>query len=120
MRIIRAIWTWLVALFRRGVTPYVIVVCDDLPETLREKRLYVVGASPHFWKAALLCPCGCGDTIELNLAPPGRPRWELTQVNRSQVTVSPSVWRATGCGSHFWIREGKIVWCAADKNADRA
>ncbi|MFX8036043.1 DUF6527 family protein [Acinetobacter baumannii] len=26
-------------------------------------------------------------------------------------TLSPSIWRSKGCRSHFFVREGLIVWC---------
>ncbi|MDM9644782.1 DUF6527 family protein [Rhizobium sp. S163] len=26
-------------------------------------------------------------------------------------TLHPSVWRNSGCRSHFWVRRGRIAWC---------
>jgi hypothetical protein len=37
---------------------------------------------------------------------------------RKQVSVFPSVWRDTGCGSHFIIWNHNIVWCD-DVRGDR-
>ncbi|MGE3343138.1 MAG: DUF6527 family protein [Vicinamibacterales bacterium] len=31
------------------------------------------------WAAALLCPCGCGDVIELNLVEQASPCWRVRQ-----------------------------------------
>ncbi|MGK2742260.1 DUF6527 family protein [Tepidicaulis sp. LMO-SS28] len=57
------------------------------------------------------CPCGCGDTIVLQLIPEARPRWDLFQNDQGHPTLRPSVDRNAGCESHFWVRNGKITWC---------
>ncbi|WP_248306350.1 DUF6527 family protein [Devosia oryzisoli] len=57
------------------------------------------------------CPCGCGATIELMVIPEARPRWSITTDAQRRPTLHPSVWRKTGCKSHFWVREGRIQWC---------
>lgn len=113
MKLLRAIWRWFCELFRRQQKPYLVVISEDLPDGLRERTLYLVGTDPHFWMAAMLCPCGCGETIELNLAPPARPRWSVRRNPDQTVTVHPSIWRSRGCTSHFWLRGGLITWCPA-------
>ncbi|MEQ9145535.1 MAG: DUF6527 family protein [Parvibaculaceae bacterium] len=57
------------------------------------------------------CPCGCGDTIILQLIPEAKPRWTLSQSRGGYPTLHPSVHRQTGCKAHFWLRDGKIIWC---------
>ncbi|WP_407119579.1 DUF6527 family protein [Bradyrhizobium sp. LMG 9283] len=40
-----------------------------------------------------------------------KPRWDVVVDAEGRVSLHPSVWRRTGCRSHFWIRKGKVVWC---------
>jgi hypothetical protein len=81
-----------------------------LPETIKN-RLYIVGTSGNFKWAILSCPCGCGERIDVCLMPTARPRWELT-LQSGRVTLSPSIWvPSERCGSHFWIRRNRIIWC---------
>jgi len=59
----------------------------------------------------MLCPCGCGEQIVLNIDPQAGSAWRLyrTENNEEEITVYPSVWRDTGCGSHFIIWRGHIL-----------
>lgn len=110
------IWHWVRSLFKRGEPPFHVEKLDEDPKSLRPCMLYLVGDGPIPWKAMLLCPCGCGEVIELNLAPPGPPLWRATANSDRTLSLHPSVWRTSGCRSHFWLRSGHIVWChAGDK-----
>lgn len=56
------------------------------------------------------CPCGCGDDVPVNLDSRSGPAWRLYHPNdRSRVTLFPSVWRDTGCESHFIVWRGKLL-----------
>ena len=46
---------------------------DDLPVHLEPCRVYIVGEEGHRWFVAFVCPCGCGETVYLNLLPGERP-----------------------------------------------
>jgi hypothetical protein len=59
----------------------------------------------------LICPCGCGEVIELNLLEQARPRWSVQEHPDRTITLAPSVWRQKGCRSHFHLRRGRIDWC---------
>lgn len=61
----------------------------------------------------MICPCGCGDNIILNMDTRVGPAWRLYQ-NSKGLTVFPSVWRESGCQSHFIIWNNKIYWCDYD------
>lgn len=63
------------------------------------------------------CPDGCGETLTINLDPRTDKAWRFYR-KRNQVSVFPSVWRDTGCGSHFIIWNHSIVWCE-ERNSDR-
>lgn len=105
----KAVWCTLQEWFSRRYRTE--VVRNDLPEILEKRRLYVVEESGYQESAALLCPCGCGQVLYLNLLEEERPCWRVRSSARAWTTVSPSIWRKTGCKSHFWLREGKIYWC---------
>lgn len=99
---------WLHARFNR---PYrIMVVEESLPAQLRKKTLYVVQEDGFLEQAAMLCPCGCGQTLHMNLIPDERPCWQLTQHSDGTATLYPSVWRKKGCRSHFWFRRGRVQW----------
>ncbi len=87
----------------------------ELPDLLYEQSLYLVGEGGYLWYAALLCPCCCGEVIYLNFLPEQRPRWHIVSDEDSPITLEPSVWRQKGCWSHFFIRDGRIVWCESEQ-----
>lgn len=55
------------------------------------------------------CPDGCGDTLRINLDPRTGKAWKLYQ-DRDGISLYPSVWRETGCESHFVIWGNQIHW----------
>jgi len=105
------LWTALFnCLFRRQLT-WRFERVEDFPDMLAAGRVYLAGEGDDFWGAALTCPCGCGDTIELNMLPQVRPRWSAPQGHDGPATLRPSIWRQSGCKSHFIVRGGAIQWC---------
>jgi Family of unknown function (DUF6527) len=56
----------------------------------------------------LLCPCGCGEEFPINLDPRAGPAWRLYRNRRAGISLFPSVWRESGCRSHYVIWGGKI------------
>jgi hypothetical protein len=84
---------------------------EDFPDALSPGSVYLAGEGENLWAAAMLCPCGCGEMIELNLLPQVRPRWAVDEHVDGTITLTPSVWRQKGCRSHFILRSGRIVWC---------
>jgi hypothetical protein len=58
----------------------------------------------------IACPCGCGEAYPVNLDPRTGPAWRLrTNRGSSSVTLFPSVWRESGCRSHFIIWRDHIL-----------
>ncbi len=55
------------------------------------------------------CPDGCGDVITLNLDPRTDKAWRLYKSEKG-LTLFPSVWRDTGCQSHFVLWNDSISW----------
>lgn len=107
-----------VALWRRlrlaDSKPRATIFTGELPDVLDPRTVYVVGEGPHLWFVALVCPCGCGETLQMSLHPNGRPMWRLTRHADRTVSLRPSVWRQVGCGSHFFLRRGRVEWCETE------
>jgi hypothetical protein len=66
----------------------------------------------------MLCPCGCGETLHMSLLPDSHPKWKLLRHDDGTVSLHPSVWRTKGCRSHFFLRNGMIVWCETSSAPD--
>lgn len=73
--------------------------------------LYCVisGTSPKW--ALFRCPCGCEVVITISLQVVHNPHWQLSKSPEGKPTLHPSIWRDQGCLSHFWLKDGRIVWC---------
>jgi hypothetical protein len=87
------------------------VVVEDFPDKLDKDKIYLAGEADSWWGAAMRCPCGCGDNIQLNLLPQSRPAWRAQTYLDGTITLSPSVWRQKGCRSHFVVTRGELTWC---------
>ena len=53
------------------------------------------------------CPDGCGETLPINLDSRSGQAWRFVE-KRGRIALYPSVWRDTGCHSHFVIWGSKI------------
>lgn len=58
----------------------------------------------------MACPDGCGETLTVNLDSRSGPAWRLYR-DEEVVSLFPSVWRKTGCRSHFIVWRSHIYWC---------
>ena len=114
MRMIRQFWSWLRRLVGTRPTPYRTVEVEDFPDRFRAEEIYLVGENGQFWCAALLCPCRCGEVIQINLVTGTRPAWRVEiEPHTGSATLRPSVWRTAGCRSHFVLQRGLVQWCHA-------
>lgn len=86
----------------------------EKPERLKRHRIYLLGEGNDSWAAVLVCPCGCQKEIWLNLLEhaDGRPTWRVEEREGAKAHIYPSIWRQTGCHSHFSIRDGRIIWAS--------
>ena len=53
------------------------------------------------------CPCGCGDQLPINIDNKAQRAWRFYR-RSGRITIFPSVWRDTGCESHFVLWNDKI------------
>ena len=84
--------------------------CEDLPENVSDKTFYIVGEKRNPWVLVFKCPCGCNQTIQLNLLKEADPCWSFRITSKKEINIRPSIWRTTGCKSHFVVRNNKIDW----------
>lgn len=82
----------------------------SIREALR--RIAVAGDAALVRRGALrwlviCCPCGCGDKLPINLDKRVGPAWKMYLTKGQRLTLYPSVWRESACGSHF------IVWAGS-------
>ncbi len=82
-----------------------------VPMSAQPNTIYVVGDDECVWAAALVCPCGCREIIHLSLVRDASPSWRVQVNGEGVVTLLPSVWRTTGCRSHFVIYRGRLLSC---------
>jgi hypothetical protein len=94
----------------RAPGPLKVVRVEEDPDELDRDKIYAVGEGPHLWHISMLCPCGCDATISLNALADDSPQWILKE-REGVPSIEPSIWRRTGCRSHFFVRAGRIEWC---------
>jgi hypothetical protein len=80
---------------------------EFLPDKLEAETLYV---SIPYATAAHKCCCGCDRDVVTPISPTD---WRLIFDGRT-VSLEPSIgnW-AFPCRSHYWIKQGKVVWAGA-------
>ena len=78
---------------------------------VRDGQFRVVVHNDQAYWALFRCPCGCGAVISLPLRAPQHPHWECSFNRAGLPSLTPSVWRNLGCMSHFWITDGRVLWC---------
>lgn len=83
---------------------------DVAPDRMPPRHLVLLTDGSEEWSVVMLCPCGCGDRVELPLFAEARPRWNLRTDSRGRATLHPSIWRKDGCRSHYFLRAGRVTW----------
>lgn len=63
------------------------------------------------------CPCGCGEELVINLDDRVGPAWRLYRDKRGS-TLYPSVWRESGCRSHFIVWHDTVLMCNQNDRMD--
>lgn len=89
---------------------YIYAWSEDPPEDVRPGFIYLIGEKTKPWSAKFVCPCGCADVITLSLIERDNPRWTHSINALGSISLWPSVWRTKGCRSHFYIKNGRVLW----------
>ena len=77
---------------------------EFIPEQLEDGKIYV---SLEYGTAVHRCASGCGQKVVTPITPTD---WSI-KYNGETVSLEPSIgnWNFE-CRSHYWIKNGKIVW----------
>lgn len=71
----------------------------------------------HLRMFVIACPDGCGAIVPINLDPGAGKAWKVYQSKRG-LSLYPSVWRDSGCGSHFIVWDNSIFLFQIDSTSD--
>lgn len=88
----------------------IIIESDTPPQKLPWRNIVLAREASEDWAVAFYCPCGCGKRLELLLIKEAKPNWAISIDKKDRPTLQPSVWLKRGCKSHFWLRQGRVVW----------
>lgn len=102
---------WVLNLFKSKQL-YKAKFLDDVPDELASRIIYIIENEGCYWKAVMICPCGCKKILHMNLMKQYYPSWKFQLNKKNIITLNPSINRTVGCKSHFFIRNGKIDWCS--------
>jgi hypothetical protein len=119
MKWIRRLSSWFRTLLDSKVS-YTHVWSEDPPDEPKQGFVYLIGDRPTPWSAAFICPCGCKELISLSLVPRDSPRWRYHVSAQDPISLSPSIWRTKGCKSHFFIKNGRVLWALETDRTPRA
>lgn len=81
---------------------------SEFPQHVKKGVVYIVSEGPEPDTLILKCPCGCGDTIYLNILIDTLPCWRFDVNFCGFVSIRPSVRRTVKCKSHFHITNGRV------------
>lgn len=106
---LKRLFDWIKRLFYKK-KPFRYKYVEDVPNVLKSKTIYIIGVENNPWQLIMECPCGCKNTLHMNLMKEESPVWSYVIENKKMITIHPSINRIVGCKSHFFIRNGKLVW----------
>jgi hypothetical protein len=90
-----------------------IVRSEELPDKLKKHKLYAIGEDVP-WLAALQCPCGCGEIVQLSLLENDRPRWRLRKEKDGTAPSHPQFGKAKGANPTFFSETGLLSGATPD------
>ena len=111
MQTAKRLWFWILRWIPGRRERWQPIWVEHEPEQIRSRYVYLIEENGAVWQTIMVCPCGCNATIQLCCLPDTRPRWEYEIHEDGTISLHPSVWRKTGCRSHYIVRRGNIVWC---------
>ncbi len=82
---------------------------SEIPVKIKNDVIYIVQEGTEPETLVFNCPCGCKESVYLNLLKDTFPVWTYMTEKR-RISVFPSVVRKKGCRSHYWIKKGKVIW----------
>ncbi len=86
------------------VVPTLDLALDHL---IGERQIFVVVRGRPRW-LKVHCPCGCGSIVTVNLDGRAGRSWRLS-ITDGRASLAPSVWRTSGCKSHFLLINNRLI-----------
>jgi hypothetical protein len=90
---------------------------DDATGLLTEAGDFVIVKRGVPRLMILLCPCGCGDDLLINLDKRAGPAWRY-YIKSQRHSLFPSYWRDTECQSHFVVWGDHVYWFSGRDEED--
>lgn len=84
-------------------------------DKIRDGEVILVEDAEVMKWACFRCPGGCGACLSLSLNPQRRPRWTVLIDRWGRPSVEPSIHQKNDCGCHFWIKNGRVIWCKSGR-----
>jgi hypothetical protein len=115
MEALRSFWLWLLIWLRIVPKPDLLArIAAEHPEPggIEPGLIYIVGGAGYAKWAYFRCPSDHGEIIQLSLMAGRHPRWEIKIDWLGRPTIEPSVRQLDGSYAHFWVRKGRVDWCA--------
>jgi hypothetical protein len=119
MSFLRRLFNSMQVWFGLKTKPLKVLRLHELPDILDPSAVYILGEGKYLWFAAMLCPCGCGELLQMSLLPEAKPRWRLIEHKDQTISLYPSIWKKAGCHSHFFLRRGQVEWCKSKQEVYR-
>jgi hypothetical protein len=82
---------------------------SEVPTKIPRRAILIISEGHNPDLIVFKCPCDCGDDIYLNILNDAKPRWDF-KIKHGLLNLTPSIWRKSGCKSHFFIRESRVIW----------
>jgi len=89
-----------------------LVADHPVPAAMQSGVIYIVGGPGYQKWAVFRCPRYEDEIIQLSLMANRRPRWTVTTDFIGRPTIHPSVRQLDGSFAHFWVKGGRVEWCA--------
>ena len=74
---------------------------------LTDKNVVIVESKAGPKCLLMKCPCGCVETLVVNLMASVGRAWQARVDRKGQLSLWPSVVRQSGCRSHFMLSHGQ-------------
>jgi len=81
---------------------------SDVPDEI-SKDVYIVRRGSKYIWVVFMCPCEKNHRLTVNLSPARKPFWRA-KISHGDFSLSPSIWLAEDCHSHYWIDNHRIYW----------